>query len=202
MNAWHRRAICAAAVLAAASCRAPPPNDDARFAHWRQTALAAEVPAYISFLRSNGVDSVLPLRDLLRSGRAWQRCGVPEFVVPPRSRWQTLVPTLELVAELRERLVLPQARAASVYRTVAFNTCERGSARSRHLDNAAIDFDLVPNAEVTARLCGYWRQHGARHRFGLGFYDLERIHVDTRGYRTWGRDHTRRTSLCVTPATR
>ena len=39
-------------------------------------------------------------------------------------------------------------------------------------------------------------RHGAEHRFGLGFYSPTRIHVDTAGFRTWGRDYTRRTSLC------
>lgn len=198
MSVWLRATVCAVALLASASYRAPPPDADARFARWRQTAAAAQASAYATFLRSNGVGDVLPLQDLLRSGRAWQRCRAPEFVVPPKERWQALVPTLELVAELRQRRRLPDARAASVYRTVAFNACERGSARSRHLENAAIDFDLIPTAETTARLCGYWRRHGARHRFGLGFYDAERIHVDTRGYRTWGRDHSHTTSRCAT----
>lgn len=80
--------------------------------------------------------------------------------------------------------------------TPAFNACERGSRLSRHLANAALDFDL-PAAVDASRLCRFWRQQGAQHRFGLGFYDPRRIHVDARGHRTWGRDYTRRTSLCV-----
>lgn len=35
---------------------------------------------------------------------------------------------------------------------------------------------------------------------GLGFYTPTKIHIDTSGYRTWGNDYRRGTSLCMTRA--
>jgi hypothetical protein len=84
---------------------------------------------------------------------------------------------------------------ASSFRTTAFNRCEGGSARSRHLANNALDFDL--GADAGQRLCDWWRRHGKTRGVGLGFYTPRRIHIDTAGFRTWGSDHTGKTSRCV-----
>lgn len=102
--------------------------------------------------------------------------------------------TLALVRDLRAARVVVDPAVASSFRTSAFNRCEGGSAKSRHLANNALDFDLETAAD--RRLCAWWHAHGAKHRFGLGFYSPTRIHVDTAGFRTWGSDHTSRTSLC------
>lgn len=134
---------------------------------------------------------------LLRSGRRWRRCAVDEFALPPPAAWPSMRPTLALVRDLTRAGVLVQPQVASGFRTSAFNRCEGGSSRSRHLTNNALDFELGPRASV-ADLCRYWRTHGAARRFGLGFYGERQIHVDTSGFRTWGYDYTRRSSLCVT----
>jgi uncharacterized protein YcbK (DUF882 family) len=106
-----------------------------------------------------------------------------------------MTPTLQLVAELRATGVLSGERVASAWRSRELNDCEGGSSRSRHLENNALDFDVAGGADVVA-LCGFWRRHGVRHRFGLGFYSPTAIHVDTSGFRTWGHDRHRGTSLC------
>jgi len=46
-----------------------------------------------------------------------------------------------------------------------------------------------------------WRTQGAELKLGLGFYTPTRIHLDTLGYRSWGSDHTHKTSLCLSAAT-
>jgi hypothetical protein len=79
------------------------------------------------------------------------------------------------------------------------NTCAGGSARSKHLENRAIDFDLPKRGDNVERLCAFWREHGQALNMGLGFYTATAIHVDTAGYRTWGGDYTWRTSLCTPP---
>lgn len=88
-------------------------------------------------------------------------------------------------------------QGGAAYRASGFNRCEGGSPRSRHLANAALDFDLAPTVDAVARLCDFCKEQGPRHRFGLGFYDARRIHVDSTQHRTWGRDYTRATSLCM-----
>ena len=201
MTPYLRRAgVCLIllAALALAACRPAEDPAGARFDAWRASGgHAAEVEAYAAFLRAEGVADVVPLHGLLRSGRSWLRCGVDEFALPPRDLWPAMVPTLRLVSAMREARLLDGASAVSVYRTDGFNRCEGGSPRSRHRANAALDFDLAADADVVSRLCSFWQQAGPRHGFGLGFYDARRIHVDSTRHRTWGRDYTRATSLCM-----
>ena len=77
------------------------------------------------------------------------------------------------------------------------NACAGGSPRSRHLSNNALDLDIPGAASDNQRLCAYWRKQGPAMKLGLGSYTKTRIHLDTSGFRTWGNDHTWRTSLCT-----
>ena len=135
------------------------------------------------------------MHDLLRSGRRWKRCGADEFMIPPRSTWAAMASTLEVLHELRSAGLVDAPVVASSFRTPAFNRCEGRSAKSRHLANNALDFDL--GADAGQRLCDWWRKQGEARGVGLGFYTPKRIHIDTAGFRTWGADHTRNTSRCV-----
>lgn len=186
-----RLPVVAAAVCALAACVAQPPAN--RFETWRK-AHRGEVEAYEAFLRSEGVAGILPTKDLLRSGRRWQRCRTDEFIVPPRHAWAAMPATLRVVRELRSAGVIAAPAVASSFRTPDFNRCEGGSAKSRHLANNALDFDL--GADAGPRLCDWWRSQGKTYAVGLGFYTSKRIHVDTAGFRSWGSDHTAKTSLC------
>jgi len=186
-----RRPAVAALVCMLAACAAQPPGD--RFDTWRK-AHRVEVESYEDFLRTERVAGIVPMRDLLRSGRRWKRCGTEEFIVPPRDAWAAMPATLRVVSELHAAGAIDAPVVASSFRTPAFNRCEGGSAKSRHLANNALDFDL--RADAGQRLCDWWRWHGEAHAVGLGFYTPKRIHVDTTGFRTWGNDHTHRTSPC------
>jgi len=183
-------------ALVVASCGTRSvPGPAERYRQWLRAGHEAEVAAYAAYLRDQGAGNVLPLPELLRSGRRWHGCRTEEFSVPPRAQWPAMPSTLKLVAELRSTGMLEEARVASAWREPGFNRCEGGSSRSQHLENNALDFDVADGVDVAA-LCGYWRRHGAARRFGLGFYSPGAIHVDTAGFRTWGRDHHRGTSLC------
>ena len=184
-------------AFALSGCIREQPGD--RYARWiSDPSNAMQAAAYAGYLRERNVGDVLPLPELLHSGRSWQRCNAAEFVVPSHASWPAMVPTLRLVRELQRRKLLATGHAASAYRTDALNRCEGGSRLSRHRMNNAIDFDLAPDPARLQSLCDFWRTNGSRWRFGLGFYDGRRIHVDTSGFRTWGSDYTRRTSLCST----
>jgi hypothetical protein len=104
-----------------------------RYQQWLKSGHEAQVAGYTAHLRDEGVDAVLPIPDLLRSGRRWRRCQAEEFSLPPRAQWSRMTPTLKLVAELRAAGVLKDARVASAWRSGEFNNCEGGSSRSRHL---------------------------------------------------------------------
>lgn len=183
-------------ALAVAACDSPPDTTQ-RYRQWLESGHGAQVAAYAAYLRGEDLERVLPMPDLLRSGRRWRRCQAEEFSVPPRAQWSEMKPTLELVAKLQAAGVLKGARVASAWRSSEFNHCEGGSSRSRHLGNNALDFDIARGIDAEA-LCRYWRVHGISSRFGLGFYSPTAIHVDTSGFRTWGHDHHRGTSLCQT----
>lgn len=167
-----------------------------RFEIWRQ-AHAVEVDAYVAFLEAQQVDGVVPMAQLLRSGRNWRLCRAEEFAVPPRSTWPNIVPTLRLLRELKRSGLLARAEVASVYREPDLNRCEGGSTASRHLANAALDLDIYSEPARIAKLCEAWRARGPALAWGFGFYRPGKIHLDTSGFRTWGSDHHVGTSLCT-----
>lgn len=199
MRRRFRAACITLFCLGAGACSWPEADPALRYEHWLHAGHQSEVAAYVEYLRKAQVDGIVPAPALLRSGRRWRRCGFDEFAVPPRTHWPAMTSTLKLVAELQGAGILTQSEVASAWRSRAFNQCEGGSPMSRHLDNNALDFDLAQAADVEA-LCGYWRRQGRAKRFGLGFYSPRAIHVDTAGFRTWGTDHHRGTSLCERPA--
>ncbi|WP_242108596.1 D-Ala-D-Ala carboxypeptidase family metallohydrolase [Luteimonas aquatica] len=182
--------------LLLAACGAFSPSPAERYARWRESDAAAATDDYLAYLRQAGVADVLPPAQLLRSGRAWWRCGASEFAVPPRAAWPRMIPTLRLVRALRQQGLLDGAEVGSAYRGATLNRCEGGSTRSQHLRNAALDFDLPADPSRIARLCAHWRKAGASSGFGLGLYDNRHVHVDSAGYRTWGSDYRRRSSPC------
>jgi uncharacterized protein YcbK (DUF882 family) len=102
---------------------------------------------------------------------------------------------------LKEAGLVDERNIASAYRGDTLNRCAGGSDRSRHLSNNALDFDLAESPDNIKQLCEFWRNEGPALKLGLGFYTNTTIHLDTSGFRTWGTDHTRRTSLCNPDAT-
>ena len=194
-----KSAFAAALALALAACSALRPSPEARYSAWHASH-AAEVLEYQSFLQRDGSAGTVPMHALLRTARRWRRCGNLEFATPPPDLWPNMPPTLRVVAQLRDAGILDPALARSVYRDEAMNACAGGSAGSKHRENKAIDFDLPPNSDNVARLCDFWRTQGPALNLGLGFYTPTAIHLDTAGFRTWGSDHHRGTSLCLTPA--
>lgn len=173
----------------------PAPAD--RFKQWTKTPEAAALPDYQRYLTDNGLGDVAPMHALLRSARLWRECHASEYALPPKSLWPNLLPTLRVLRDLQAAALVEGNKVASGYRDPTLNTCAGGSARSRHVTNNALDFDLASSDKV-ARLCEYWRSKGPALKLGLGFYTDTTIHLDTSGFRTWGSDHTRRTSLCNT----
>lgn len=191
-------------LLAACNAESPaslsPRSPEARYEAWLAAGHRAEVRAYANELHEQGVGDVVPMAALSRTSRRWRFCRHDEFATPPEDLRKNMPPTLRVVARLRDAGILDPALARSVYRDEAVNRCAGGSARSKHTENRAIDFDLPSNPENVERLCAFWREHGQTLNLGLGFYTQTAIHLDTAGFRTWGSDHHRGTSLCVTSA--
>ena len=102
--------------------------------------------------------------------------------------------------------VLTDFEVTSVYRDLTLNQCAGGASSSRHLFNSAIDFRIGPEypqpedyafiENTKFKLCQFWEQHGQSLNMGLGLYASGQIHIDTQGYRTWGPDLSRYSSMC------
>lgn len=189
------------ALLTACNAESPPllspRSPEARYEAWLAAGHRAEAQAYANELRRHQVGDVVPMAALSRTSRRWRFCRHDEFATPPQDLRKNMPPTLRVVARLRDAGILDPALARSVYRDAAVNRCAGGSARSKHRENRAIDFDLASNPDNIERLCAFWHEHGPALDLGLGFYTPTAIHLDTAGFRTWGSDHRRGTSLCV-----
>jgi hypothetical protein len=58
----------------------------------------------------------------------------------------------------------------------------------------AEDYAFIENSKF--KLWQFWVQYGQSLNMGLGLYASGQIHIDTQGYRTWGPDHSRHSSMC------
>lgn len=185
------RVLLLSVLLAASAAMAAEDS----FRQWA-TARSAAVTEYQKFLDRRQLGHVTPMRFLLRSARMWRECGASEYALAPREQWSNIVPTLRAVRDLQALGLVDAKRVASGYRDGPLNRCAGGSSRSRHVANNALDLELPASRDNVERLCQYWRSKGPALKLGLGFYTTTRIHLDTSGFRTWGADHTGKTSLC------
>ncbi len=161
---------------------------------------------YERFLEQNNVGNIIPSFELFKTARSWEKCNSSEYMVPNRELWQNQLPTLKVFKYLVASKVLTDFEVTSVYRDLTLNQCAGGAPSSRHLFNSAIDFRIgpvYPRAEDYAhienskfKLCQFWSQYGQSFNMGLGLYATGQIHIDTQGYRSWGPDLTRNSSMC------
>jgi uncharacterized protein YcbK (DUF882 family) len=191
------------AGLAACTDTAPPSSrhieQHAYFERWLDAVHRDAVAAYRRRLEGQQLAEAMPMDALLRTSRRWRVCLHDEFATPPPALQPNIEATLRVVARLRDAGLVDPALARSGWRDARVNRCAGGATSSRHLQNNALDFDLPERPENVATLCAWWRTHGPKARMGLGFYTPTAIHIDTAGFRTWGNDRTRRTSLCAVP---
>ena len=164
------------------------------------------VREYEVFLEQNGVGNIIPSFELMRTARDWQKCSRSQYMIPNRELWHNQISTLRVFKYLVAAKVLTDFEVTSVYRDLPLNQCAGGANSSSHLFNSAIDFRVgpaYPHAEDYAfiettkfKLCEFWAQYGQSLNMGLGLYASGQIHIDTQGYRTWGPDLSRHSSMC------
>lgn len=182
-----------------------PPAD---YMMWLNTSADKQrLKDYEKFLQDNRVASAVPMYQLLKSARSWEKCGRTPYALPSPELWSNALPTLKIIQYLVDTQILRDFEVTSVYRDYSLNLCAGGAAGSKHVYNSAIDFRLGPEFGATTqdqlliedskrKLCAFWHQHGATLNMGLGVYSTGQIHIDTQGYRTWGPDLTRNSSIC------
>jgi len=165
-----------------------------------------QMQEYEHFLARNNVSNIIPTFELLRTARDWQRCGGSQYAVPNQQLWDNQLATIRIFKYMVAAKILTDFEVTSVYRDLPLNQCAGGANSSRHLFNSAIDFRIgpeIPPPEDYAfientkfKLCQFWIEHGQSLNMGLGLYRSGQIHIDTQGYRTWGPDLTRNSSMC------
>ncbi len=187
--------------------QAPPKAMPESYRQWLITNdNQAQAREYERFLEQNHVGNIIPSFELFKTARDWQKCGSAEYMVPNRELWGNQLATLKVFKYLVATNILTDFEVTSVYRDLPLNQCAGGASSSRHLYNSAIDFRIGPvypqahdytYIESTKyRLCQFWSQYGQNFNMGIGLYASGQIHIDTQGFRTWGPDLTRKSSMC------
>lgn len=164
----------------------------------REPAARAQMLSFQAFLDMTKVNDIIPIWQLVRTASMWRVCAGPSFEVPPFGEWQHIARTLKYVKN-HIQPVIGDVEAVSGYRNEALNQCAGGAKESAHRHYYALD--LVPlrpiNREGMIRsLCAIHEYRGRDYDIGLGFYNGNRFHVDSKGFRRWGADGTSATSPC------
>jgi hypothetical protein len=169
----------------------------------RSPANRQELGAFRDYLAAQGLESVVPMWQLVRTSSSWRECGAEPFEVPPADKWGRIVKTLRFVRDE----VVPAVGAVetlSAYRNEELNACSDGAPRSAHREFFALDLTpvnaAVERADMIRSVCAAHAHDGRAYDAGLGFYTGRRFHVDSSGFRKWGPNGKGATSPCVTYA--
>lgn len=177
----------------------PPSQSKSAYTKWQNDnpKLARQINEYQSFLDKNGVGDVIEMRQLLFGCASNPMRQDLAFNVPPRQTWANIVPTLRYFRD-EVRPTIGAVRLYHGYRNPEANK-ECHSRSNVHPANSAIDFvplEINDPTEIERKMCNIFKKSGGRARVGMGFYGVGLIHIDTRGFRSWGPDTRSRTSPC------
>jgi len=155
--------------------------------------------AFRSYLAAQGLDTVVPMWQLVRTSSSWSECGAQPFEVPPPDKWGRIVKTLKFVRDD----VIPsvgKVETLSAYRNGELNACSNGAPKSAHREFFALDVTPVnrnlERSTMIRSVCQAHARDGQTYDVGLGFYTGRRFHVDSSGFRKWGPDGKGATSPC------
>ena len=172
------------------------------FQSWarRTPANVKALGAFRDYLAAQGLETVVPMWQLVRTSSSWRECGAQPFEVPPRDKWARIVKTLQFVRDD----VIPnvgEVETLSAYRNGDLNACSKGAPKSAHREFFALDLTPVnrdlERATMIRSVCRAHARDGQTYDVGLGFYSGRRFHVDSSGFRKWGPDGKGATSPCV-----
>src|SRR5690242_19186289 len=90
-----------------------------------------QVEEFRAHLASEGLESVVPVWQLIRTSSSWRACNADRFEVAPRDKWEHISTTLRFV---RDEVVpaLGRVEAVSGYRNEQLNRCSAGAPASAH----------------------------------------------------------------------
>jgi hypothetical protein len=159
-----------------------------------------QVEEFRTHLASEGLENVVPVWQLIRTSSSWRACNADRFEVAPRDKWEHISTTLRFVRDEVEPALGP-VEVVSGYRNEQLNRCSAGAPQSAHREFFAIDLapvnPTVTRGQLIREICAAHAREGRAYNTGLGFYNGERFHVDSNGFRKWGADGRGATSPCV-----
>lgn len=175
------------------------------FEAWAQRAPTniEALGAFRGYLAAQGLSTVIPMWQLVRTSSSWRECGAQPFEVPPPDKWGRIVETLKF---LRDDVIpsVGKVETLSAYRNGELNACSNGAPKSAHREFFALDVTPVngtlDRVTMIRSVCKAHARNGQTYDVGLGFYTGRRFHVDSSGFRRWGADGKAATSPCVTYA--
>jgi len=158
-----------------------------------------QVQAFREHLAAQGLEDVVPVWQLIRTSSSWRACNAERFEVAPREKWAHITTTLRFVRDEVEP-ALGDVEAVSGYRNEHLNRCSAGAPQSAHRNFFALDLapvnPAVTRAQMIRQICAAHARDGRAYNTGLGFYNGERFHVDSNGFRRWGANGSSATSPC------
>ena len=166
----------------------------------RAPANRASLATFRDHLAGLGLQSVVPMWQLVRTSSSWRQCGAEPFEVPPRDKWDRITATLKFV---RDEVVpgVGRVEVLSAYRNDKLNACSDGAPKSAHRQFFALDLTPVNKAlareDMIRSVCVAHARDGHAYNAGLGFYSGRRFHVDSSGFRKWGPNGRGATSPCT-----
>lgn len=108
-----------------------------------------------------------------RRGSCWN-------MIPPKSLWKNMKPTLKAVDRVAAELNQPVREVLSAYRSPQYNArCSGAKRRSWHMSNVAIDVKFHARPSTVAHVARHLRSRG-KFSGGVGRY-YSFTHIDTRG---------------------
>jgi hypothetical protein len=132
---------------------------------------------YADFLAGLRLKRITPMQVIeahaKRRGSVWN-------VLPPKSMWRNMGPTLKVVDRVAAELDQPVREIVSAYRCPSYNRRCRGAKRgSWHQANVAVDVKFQSKPSTVAAVARQLRSRG-KFRGGVGRY-YSFTHIDTRG---------------------
>jgi len=99
--------------------------------------------------------------------------------IPPKSKWQNIVPTMQVLDQLRAHFG-KSVTLTSTYRATEYNRACGGAKHSQHKEFTACDIQVADTSPSKVyKLLMRWRDAGV-FKGGLGKYPTF-VHIDTRG---------------------
>src|SRR5919106_1180274 len=111
----------------------------------RTPANVTALGAFRNYLAAQGLETVVPMWQLVRTSSSWRECGAQPFEVPPPDKWGRIVETLKFVRDD----VIPsvgKVETLSAYRNGELNACSNGAPKSAHREFFALDLTPVNKA--------------------------------------------------------